>query len=268
VAVVTPDASLDELRKEAAGRAPEAPALEGVVEDAGVQRLAAYYLYSAIISGLVPDARLASEGWPPRLAARMEDLGLRRFAPRTERGLDAELTPSEQATRRSSGREIQFAHLAADLINHGAFGPVCGDADSVRVVEAGDRRGYDFDLLADESVVGRCRAEDHWEQVAQQLASAPHGDDPLAGTESGKAFANKAGRWLKEHGISEGISKTTNVAAGVYPLGTAVGVGTRLVRSRIQTGRQEADALHRLSLVLSGIRAEAAGEASRRNLQR
>ncbi len=264
---MAPDAALHALREEAARRAPDAPGLEALVEDAGVQRLAAYYLYSAIISGLVPDAGLAPEGWPPRLAERMQALGLKRFAPRTERGLDTELTPSEQTTRRSSGKEIQFAHLAADLINHGAFGPVCGDADSVRAVEASERRGYDFELLVDGEVVGRCRAEDHWEQVAQQLASAPHGDDPLAGTESGKAFANKAGRWLKEHGISEGISKTTDVAAGIYPLGTAVGVGTRLVRSRIQTGRQEADALRRLSLALSGIRAEAHGETSRRNLR-
>jgi hypothetical protein len=257
---------LDDLSADAARRAPNPPALEAVVESAGRQRLAAYYLYSALISGLFPDGGLAPKGWPRELAARMDDLGLRRFAPTTERGLDTELTPSEQATRRSSGQEIQFAQLAADLINHGAFGPVCGEADSVRVVEASDRRGYDLELLADERVVGRCRAEDHWEQVAQQLASAPHGDDPLADSESGQAFAKKAGRWLKEHGISSGISKTTDVAAGIYPLGTAVGVGTRLVRSRIRTGRQEADALHRLSLVLSRIRAEADGEASRRNL--
>ena len=181
--------------------------------------------------------------------------------------MDTELTPSEQVTRRSSGKEIQFAQLAADLINHGALKPVSGDADSVRLVEASDRRGYDFELLSDGLVTGRCRAEDHWEQVAQQLASAPHGDDPLADRESGQAFADKAGRWLKEHGISAGISKTTDVAAGIYPLGTAVGVGTRLVRSRIRTGREEADALRRLRVALSGIRAEADGEASRQSLR-
>jgi hypothetical protein len=263
---MAPDAALADLRSDAERRAPDAPALDDVVEAAGRQRLAAYYLYSALISGLA-DRGLAPEGWPRELASRMDDLGLRRFAPRSERGLDTELTPSEQAIRRSSGKEIQFAQLAADLITHGAFEPVCGDADTVRLVDAGDRRGYDFELVSDGQVTGRCRAEEHWEQVAQQLASAPHGDDPLADRESGKAFANKAGRWLKEHGISEGISKTTDVAAGIYPLGTAVGVGTRLVRSRIQTGRQEADALHRLSFVLSGIRAEADGEASRRNLR-
>jgi hypothetical protein len=264
------DAELSELSDvaaDAARRAPGASALDDVVEDAGRQRLAAYYLYSVLISGLVADGGLEPEGWPRELAERMDDLGLRRFAPRTERGFDTELTPPEQATRRSSGKEFQFAQLAADLINHGAFGPVCGDADRVRVVEASDHRGYDFELLAGENVVGRCRAEDHWEQVAQQLASAPHGDDPLADPESGQAFAKKTGRWLKEHGISTGISKTTDLAAGIYPLGTAVGVGTRLLRSRIQTGPQEADALLRLSQVLSRIRAEADGEASRRNLQ-
>jgi hypothetical protein len=255
---------LADLGSDAARRAPDAPALDDVVEAAGRQRLAAYYLYCALISGLA-DSGLAPEGWPRELASRMDDLGLRRFAPRSERGLDTELTPSEQAMRRSSGKELQFAQLAADLINHGAFEPLCGDADAVRVVEAGDRRGYDFELLSDGEVTGRCRAEDHWEQVAQQLASAPHGDDPLADRESGQAFAKKAGRWLEEHGISAGISKTTDVAAGIYPLGTAVGVGTRLVRSRIRTGRQEADALHRLSVALSRIRLEADGEANRLN---
>jgi hypothetical protein len=262
-----PDA-LDDLHAAAARRVPEAPALDDVVEDSGRQRLAAYYLYAALISGMAPEDRLAPEEWPRGLAQRMAQLGLTPFAPRTERGLDTELTPAEQATRRSPGREIEFAQLAADLINHGAFGPVCGDADSVRVIEAGDRRGYDFELLSDGKVTGKCRAEDHWEQVAQQLASAPHGDDPLADSDGGQAFAKKAGRWLKEHGISEGISKTTDLAAGVYPLGTAVGVGTRLVRSRIRIGRQEAGALHRLNVVLARIRAEADGEVSRRNLGR
>jgi hypothetical protein len=262
---MAPDAALADLRSDAARRAPHAPTLDEVVEAAGRQRLAAYYLYSALISGLADG--LAPEAWPRELASRMDDLGLRPFAPRTKRGLDTELTPSEQATRRSSGKKNRFAQLAADLINHGALKPACGDADAVRLVEASERRGYDFELLSDGQVTGRCRAEDHWEQVAQQLASAPHGDDPLADRESGQAFANKAGRWLKEHGISASISKTTDLAAGIYPLGTAVGVGTRLVRSRIRTGRQEADALHQLSVALSGIRAEANGETSRQNLR-
>lgn len=98
---------------------------------------------------MVPEDGLAPEGWPRQLAERMDELGLTLIAPRTDRGLDTELTPSEQAIRRSPGKQIEFAQLTAELINHGAFGPVCGDANSVRVVEAGDRRGYDFELLAD-----------------------------------------------------------------------------------------------------------------------
>src|SRR6202007_2494420 len=111
-----------------------------------------------------------------------------------------------------------------------------------------------------DSVAGKCKAEDHWELVAQQLASAPHGDDPLADQESGSAYAKKAAHGLKEQGISHGISRTTDLAVGFFPLGTAVGAGTRLVRSRIQTGRQEADALHRLGVVLRRPHAEARGE--------
>jgi hypothetical protein len=192
----------------------------------------------------------------------MKRMGLIRFAPRSERGLDADLTASEQATRRSAGREFEFAQLAGDLINAGAFGPVCGEADSVRVVQADDR-GFDFEMLAGDTIVGRCKAKDHWEFVAQQLASAPHGDDPLATPASGNAYAKKAAHWLKEHGLSHGIARTTDLAVGFFPLGTAVGVGTRLVRSRIQTGRQEADALHRLGVVLRSLHAQADGELSR-----
>jgi hypothetical protein len=211
------------------------------------------------------DDGLGPERWPPQLAEQVDRLGLRRFAPRTARGLDAELTPSEQALRRSSGRQFAFAQLAADLINQGAFGRCSGDADSVRLAEATEREGFDLELLADGNVVGKCPAEDHWELVAQQLAMAPHGDDPLAAGESRNEFVKKTGTWLKEHGISHGISKATDIAVGVYPLGTTIGVGTRLVRARIQTGRQAADALHRLGEVLRRLHAEADGEVKREN---
>jgi hypothetical protein len=258
-----PEAELADLAADDLRRVPDPPALDTVIEEAGRQRLAAYYLYCALISGLMRDDRLAPSGWPQQLAEPMERLGLRRFAPRTERGLDAELTASEQAVRRSSGRHFAFAQLTADLINRGAFGPCSGDADRVRMAQATDREGYDLELLADGEVVGKCKAEDHWELVAQQLASAPHGDDPLATPESGREFAKKTGNWLKEHGISHGISKATDLAVGVYPLGTTIGVGTRLVRSRIQTGHREADALHRLGEVLRRLHADADGELSR-----
>ena len=257
--------SLAELRADAVHRAPNAPDFDSVIEDAGLQRLAAYYVYTALIAGVVSDAEaIAPASWPGQLAEPMKRMGLIRFAPRSERGLDAELTASEQATLRSAGRKFEFAQLAADLINAGAFGPVCGEADSVRVVKADGREGFDLEMLAGDAVVGKCTAEDHWELVAQQLASAPHGDDPLANPASGEEYAKKAARWLKEHGISQGIARTTDLAVGGFlPLGTAVGAGTRLVRSRIQTGRQEADALHRLGVVLRSLHAEAEGELAR-----
>ena len=263
VVIVEADAELAGLATDATRLAPDLPTLDDVVEAAGRQRLAAYYLYTASIAGIAGDDVLSPERWPPALAGRLDQLGLRRFGPRTERSLDAELTASEQSVRRSSGKHFAFAQLTADLINRGAFGPCSGDADSVRLAQASDREGYDLELLADGKVVGKCKAEDHWELVAQQLASAPHGDDPLASPDSGLEFAKKTGSWLKEHGISHGISKATYLAVGVYPLGTTVGVGTRLVRSRIQTGRSEADALHRLGDVLRRLGADAEGELSR-----
>jgi hypothetical protein len=236
---------LAELRVDAFRHAPAAPAFDGVLEDAGRQRLATYYLYCALIAGVIGDDGLAPARWPPEFAEPMERLGLRRFAPRTERGLDAELTPAEQAVRRSSGREYEFAQLVVDLINEGTFGPVCGDADSVQLVEASDRRGFDLALVAGGSIVGKCRAEDHWELVAQQLASASQGDDPLADRATGHAVAAKVTRQAKESGISHAVSLSTELAVGVYPLGTAAGIGTRLVRSRIEMGREEADGLRR-----------------------
>jgi hypothetical protein len=260
---VTADSHVSELLAEAVSRAPASPDLEAVVEDAGRQRLAAYYLYAALISGLIDDADLAPARWPQRLAEPMERLGLTRFAPRTDRALDAEITPAEQAVRRSAGRQFEFAQLVADLINQGAFGPVCGDADSVRVAEASGRRGVEIELVAGEAVVGTCKAEDHWELVAQQLASAPHGDDLLADPAGREKRVAKLSRRLKETGVSQAVSRTTDLAVGVYPLGTAVGIGTRLIRSRISTGRDEADAFHRLGIALRTLRAQADGEMSR-----
>ena len=259
------ETSLAELRADALRRAPSAPDFNSVIEDAGLQRLAAYNVYTALIAGAVRDGdALLPARWPQQLAEPMQRLGLTRFAPRSERGLDAELTASEQTTRRSAGRQFEFAQLTADLVNAGALGPICGEADSVRVVQASDRKGFDLEMLAGDTVVGKCRAEDHWGLVAQQLASAPHGDDPLANPASSQAYAKKAAHWLKEHGLSYGAARTTDLAvAGFFPLGTAVGVGTRLVRSRIQTARQEADALHRLGVVLRSLHARAEGELSR-----
>ena len=133
---MTADAGLADVRGDAARRAPGAPALSTVIEDAGRQRLAAYYLYSALIAGMIGDDSLAPARWPPGLSEPMERLGLTRLAPRTGRGLDVQLTPGEQATRRSPGRRAEYAQLVADLINQGTFGPLCGHADCVRLFRA------------------------------------------------------------------------------------------------------------------------------------
>jgi hypothetical protein len=257
------------LRADAARRAPGAPGLDGVIEDAGRQRLAAYYLYSALIAGLIGDDGLPPERWPPQLAAPMRHLGLTRLAPRTRRGLDAELTPAEQVTRRSPDRRAEFARQLVDLINHGAFGPVCGNADSVRIAEPDDRNGFELELLAGGSVTLRCRAEDHWELFAQYLAGAPQGGG--AGADGGDTgiSAAAAGRWLKETGIAHAVEATAILAVPVYPLGVAAGLGTRLVRSRIRTGREQADAFRRLGEMLRTLRAQADAElrATRRELR-
>jgi hypothetical protein len=254
------ETSLAEIRADAIQRAPEQPSLDAVIEDAGRERLAAYYLYTALIAGVIDDQDLVPSRWPAKLAEPMKRLDLSALAPRTERGLDAELTPSEQATRRNPGRQVEFAQLTVDLINHGAFGPICGDADSVRLAKGGDGSDMELEMLAGDKVVGKCKVADHWELVAQQLASAPHGDDPLADRASGQTFARKVARQIGDTGISHGASYATTLAVGFFPLGTAVGVGTRLVRQRIRTGRDEADALRRLGQVLQTLRAQAEGE--------
>ena len=201
---MTAEVTLAELRADALQRAPDPPAFDSVIEEAGCQRLAAYYLYSARMAGLIGDGDLPSGRWPPELRGPMERLGLARLAPRTWRGLDAELTSSEQEMRRTGRKLPEFA--------------------------------------------------DDWEAVAQQLAAAPHGDDPLAGLASGRSTASRTARWLKEEGISHSVSAGVTLAVSLHPVGAAVGMGTHLVRSRIQTDRDEADALRRLGQVLRSLR--------------
>ena len=130
---MTVEDQLAGLRADAVGRVADLPALDAVIEDSGRQRLAAYYLYSALLAGLIGPDDLAPARWPPELAEPLRQRGLARFAPRTGRGLDAELTPAEQATRRSPGRQLEFAQLLVDLIDGGSFGPLCLAADSVRL---------------------------------------------------------------------------------------------------------------------------------------
>jgi hypothetical protein len=226
-----------------------------VVEEVGREQLAAYYLYSALVAGLIGDD-LAPARWPAELAEPMQRMDLTGLAPRTPRGLDAQLTPAEQEMRRSPDRQQEFAQLVVELINNGAFGPLCGDADSVRLVRSGDGRGFDLELIKGTNVVGTCKAEDHWELVAQYLAFAVHGHESVAGA----AGAKKTSSWLKEAGISHAVSTATTLAVSIHPLGAAAGLGTRVIRSRIQAGRDEADALHQLGQALSTLRAQADNE--------
>jgi hypothetical protein len=240
-------------------RAPDPPGLGEVIEDAGRQRLAAYYLYSALFAGVIGTDDLAPTRWPPELAEPMQRLGLTRFAPRTGRGLDAQLTPAQQAMRRSPGRQLEFAQLLVDLINKGAFGPLCGDADRVRLARRGDGRGFDVELIKGWRVVGACPVRDHWELVAQHLAGAPLGGPP-AQAGSIRGSVRTAARRLTDHAIPEAVSAGVTLAVRLHPLGTIAGLGTHLIRSRIQVGRDQADAFRHLGQDLGTLRARADGE--------
>jgi hypothetical protein len=256
---------LARLRAEANRRVPDPPGLGeviDVIDDLGLRRLAAYYLYAALLAGLIGDGGLPPEHWPPELAEPMARLGLTQFAPRTGRGLDAQLTPAEQATRRSQGRQLEFAHLLVDLINDGAFGPLCGDADRVRLVRSGARRGLDLELIKGWRTVGACPVKDHWELVAQHLAGVPL-SDALAETEKSSGSRRTVSRQLKHDGIAHAVSLGVTLAVGLHPLGTVAGLGTRLIQVRIQTGQDHADALRRLGRDLRALHAQADGELAR-----
>jgi hypothetical protein len=256
---VTDEDLLAELRADALRRVPDPPELDQVIEDTGRQRLAAYYLYSALIAGVIGPGDLAPARWPQQLAEPMKRLSLARFAPRTGRALDAELTPAEQATRRSPGRQLEFAQLLVDLINKGAFGPLCQDADTVRLPRHGDRRGTDLELIKDGHVVGTCPVRDHWELVGEYLAGAPLGTAPEQASTKGPGHRTVTQR-VKDTAVPHAVSAGVTLAVSLHPLGTIAGVGTRLVRSRIRAGRYEADALGLLGQDLRTLRAQADGE--------
>jgi hypothetical protein len=249
------------LCADAVGRAGDLPALDAVMEDSGRQRLAAYYLYSALLAGLTGPDDLAPARWPPELAEPLRQRGLARFAPRTGRALDAELTPAEQATRRSPGRQLEFAQLLVDLIDRGSFGPLCLAADSVRLRSPGDRLGpeLELELIKGGRVVGTCPVRAHWELVAQQLAGAPLGGPALAAGRPGVARTTFARR-LKDTAIPHAVSVSVAFAVSVHPLGSIAGEGTRLIRARIEAGTDQAGALRRLGRDLSTLRAQADGE--------
>ena len=65
---VTVEDQLAGLCADAVGRVADLPELDGVIEDTGRQRLAAYYLYSALLAGVIGPDDLAPARWPPELA--------------------------------------------------------------------------------------------------------------------------------------------------------------------------------------------------------
>lgn len=253
------DVPLTALRDDSRHRIPIPPELDAVVEDTGHERLAAYYLYSAVMAGVTGEVDLAPTRWPKMLAEPMERMGLTRFAPRTHQGLDAHLTHAEQAARRTPDRQSLFAQLLIGFINQGAFGPLCADADSVRLKEAGPDGEADMELIKDGRAVGTCKVRDHWELVAQHLAGLPL-FGPDADARSSRTTEEKLVGQLKETGISHAVSLATTLAVSVHPLGAAAGLGTRLVRARIQTDKDETDSLRYLSGELRKLRDAAYSE--------
>jgi hypothetical protein len=249
------DVQLAALRDDATRLAHDPPGLSRVIEDIGLQRLAAYYLYSALAAGVIGDDDAAPARWPGQLAEPMRRLGLTRFAPRTRRGLNAQLTAAEQATLQNPDRQVEFARLVVNLINQGAFGPLCGVADRVRLADSAssDRRGPDLELLNGSSVAARCSAQAHWELVAQYLAGVAQGQAASVGA----LRPHKVSSQLKETGISHAVSATVTLAVAAHPLGAAAGLGTRVVRSRIEADRDQADALRQLGNDLRAVRARA-----------
>jgi hypothetical protein len=256
---MAPEGSLAALCDEARRRVRRPPEFSELIEDAGRQRFATYYLYSALLAGVMDgDDDLEPARWPAKLAEPMQRLGLSGWAPRTRRGLDAQLTPAERASLRSHDRKSEFAHLLVDLINHGAFGPLCGRAGSVRLA-AQRQPGGDLELIKDDQVVGSCEVVDHWELVAQHLAGAPL-LGAAAEAETPRAAEAVATHELKESGISHAVSLGTTLAVNIHPLGAAIGLGTRLVRARVQTDRDEAGDLRDLGQELSTLAAQAKGD--------
>lgn len=246
------DSPLAGLLADARRRVPDPPGLDAVIEDAGRQRLAAYYLYSALLAGLIGAGDLRPGRWPREVAEPMRRLRLTQFAARTERGLDAPLTLAERAAWRSPDRQQMFAELLVGLINNGALGPLCGDADRVRRSRGS---GSDLELIKGGAVVGTCDVKAHWELVARHLAGMPLGGS-LAATQSTPGF-QRAAHQLEETGISHAVSAGVTLAVSLHPLGAAAGLGTRLVRSRIQAGQTEAGAFGQLGEQLNSLRAEA-----------
>jgi hypothetical protein len=123
----------------------------------------------------------------------------------------------------------------------------------------GDGNGLDLELIKGSRIVGACPVSDHWELVAQHLAGAPPGGPPAqAGSIRGPA--RTVARQLANHAIPDAVSAGVTLAVHLHPIGTIAGLGTRLIRSRIQAGQDQADAFHRLGQDLRTLRAQSDGE--------
>jgi hypothetical protein len=250
-------ADLAAVAADARRRVPDPPPIEQVIEDSGRQRLAAYYVYSALLAGWIGDNDLAAAGWPPEVAEPMGRLGLSRFAPRSQPGLDAQLTQTEQAALDSPRRPLEFARLLVDLINHGAFGPLCGRADRVRLAAPDEGTDLHLELLKGDQVVRACVVKDHWELVAQYLAGTPLGDAAAAADAGASGGTSRTANWLRTSGVGHAVSLGTTLAVHIHPLGAAAGLGTKLVETRIQAGRHQAGALGELGQELNVLRISA-----------
>ena len=95
---------------------------------------------------------------------------------------------------------------------------------------ASDKPGMDLELFNGSTVVATCRAQAHWELVAQYLA----GVALQYASSVGAVRPHKVSSQLKETGISHAVSATVTLAVAVHPLGAAAGLGTRVIRSRIK----------------------------------
>jgi hypothetical protein len=113
------------LRAEAYRRVPGPAGLGEVIDDIGRRRLAAYYLYAALLAGVTGDDGLPTEHWPPELAEPMARLGVTLAVGLhplgTVAGLGAQLIQAriqagqDQADAlRRLGRDLQALHAQAD----------------------------------------------------------------------------------------------------------------------------------------------------------
>ena len=134
-----------------------------------------------------------------------------------------------------------------------------GSVLDLRAAWSGERRGLDLELIKGWHVVSACPVKDHWELVAQYLAGVPL-RGPLAAAGNARGSKRPTARRLKDSGVAQAVSLGVTLAVGLNPVGTLAGLGTHLIRTRIQAGQDQADALRRLGQDLQALHAQADGE--------